>query len=71
MAKKKQKQLTLQDGFDPESGKFDTEILLKLYPDARYYFILGGRGWGKTYPTLRLALKDALNQDGAFAYVRR
>lgn len=71
MAKKKQKQLTLQDGFDPVSGKFDTEILLKLYPDARYYFILGGRGWGKTYPTLRLALKDALNQEGAFAYVRR
>ena len=71
MAKKKQKQLTLQDGFDPVSGKFDTEILLKLYPDARYYFILGGRGWGKTYPTLRLALKDALNNDGAFAYVRR
>ena len=38
MAKKKQKQLTLQDGFDPVSGKFDTEILLKLYPDAHLLF---------------------------------
>lgn len=70
MARKK-KELTLKDGFDRKTGKFDTEILLKLYPDARYYFILGGRGWGKTYPTLRLSVKDAINGNGAFAYVRR
>ena len=70
MARKK-KALSLQDGFDKKTGKFDTEILLKLYPNARYYFILGGRGWGKTYPTIRLSIKDALSGNGAFAYVRR
>ena len=69
--KKKSKQLTIQDGFDKKTGKFNAEILKEMYPDARYYFILGGRGWGKTYPVLRLSLKDALNNDGAFAYVRR
>lgn len=68
---RKKKQLTLQDGFDKKTGKFDTRILLKLYPDARYYFILGGRGWGKTYPTLKLSLEDALDKKGAFAYIRR
>lgn len=73
MARKKKevkKNLSLQDGFNAD-GKFDTNILLKLYPDARYYFILGGRGWGKTYPTMKLSLEDALNNEGAFAYVRR
>lgn len=69
--KKKSRQLTIQDGFDKKTGKFNAEILKEMYPDARYYFILGGRGWGKTYPVLRLSLKDALNNDGAFAYVRR
>lgn len=69
MAKKKK--LTLKDGFDPVTGKFDTAILAKMYPKARYYFILGGRGWGKTYPTIRLCLEDVLDDKGAFAYVRR
>ena len=69
MARKKK--LTLKDGFDPITGKFDTAILAKMYPNARYYFILGGRGWGKTYPTIRLCLEDVLNDKGAFAYVRR
>lgn len=73
MARKKKevkKTLSLQDGFNAD-GKFDTKILMKLYPNARYYFIVGGRGWGKTYPTLRLSIEDALNGNGAFAYVRR
>lgn len=71
MEKKKKHELTIADGFDPVTGKFDTKILLKMYPNARYYFILGGRGWGKTYPTLKLSLEDALDKKGAFAYVRR
>lgn len=71
MARKKKTNLTLSDGFDKVTGKFDTAILKKMYPDARYYFILGGRGWGKTYPTIRLCLEDALKGEGAFAYVRR
>ena len=71
MARKKTKKLSLSDGFDPKTGKFDSAILLKMFPDARYYFILGGRGWGKTYPTVKLSIQDALNEQGAFAYVRR
>jgi len=70
-SRKKKKQLSMEDGFDKRTGKFDTKVLLKMYPDARYYFILGGRGWGKTYPTLKLSIEDALDQKGAFAYVRR
>ena len=44
MARKKKTNLTLSDGFDKVTGKFDTAILKKMYPDARYYFILGGQG---------------------------
>ena len=68
---KKKKELTLQDGFDKDTGKFDTAILLKMFPKARYYFILGGRGWGKTYPTIKLSIEDAMSEKGAFAYLRR
>lgn len=71
LAKKKKQVLTLQDGFDKETGKFDTAILLKMFPKARYYFILGGRGWGKTYPTIKLSIEDAMDGKGAFAYIRR
>ena len=75
MPRKKKEQTTkkweLKDGFDPKTGKFDTGILLKMFPDARYYFVLGGRGWGKTYPTIRLAIDDAMDGKGVFAYVRR
>lgn len=71
MVKTEQKQLSIKDGFDPVTGKFDTAILLKMFPKARYYFILGGRGWGKTYPTIKLSIEDALAEKGAFAYVRR
>ena len=63
--------LQLQDGFDPVTQKFDTAILKAMYPDARYYFILGGRGWGKTYPTIRQSIDDAMSGKGVFAYVRR
>lgn len=41
------------------------------YPTARYYFILGGRGTGKTFPIIRQAIKDNLDGNGVFVYVRR
>ena len=58
----------------PRSKKkryFEVKPILKKYPDARYYFILGGRGTGKTYPVIREALTDAIKGKGKFAYVRR
>lgn len=50
---------------------FEVDPLLKKYPDSRYYFLLGGRGTGKTYPVVREAIKDAIEGKGKFAYVRR
>ena len=52
-------------------SKFEVKPLLEKYPDARYYFLLGGRGCGKTYPTLKEAIQDAIDGNGVFAYVRR
>lgn len=45
--------------------------LLKAFPNARYYFILGGRANGKTYSILNNAIEDAISGKGMFAYVRR
>ena len=50
---------------------FEVKPLLKKYPKARYYFVLGGRGTGKTYPVIREAITDAIQGKGKFAYVRR
>ena len=50
---------------------FEIEPLLKKYPKARYYYILGARGTGKTYPVLSKAITDAIQGRGKFAYVRR
>lgn len=58
----------------PRSKKtryFEVKPILKKYPKARYYFILGGRGTGKTYPVIAQALEDAIKGRGKFAYVRR
>ena len=49
----------------------EIEPLLKKYPKARYYFILGGRGTGKTYPVIKKAIQDAIDNKGVFAYLRR
>lgn len=51
--------------------KFNAGALRQMFPDARYYYILSGRSWGKTYPVIREAIKDNLAGEGAFAYVRR
>lgn len=54
-----------------KSKYFEVKPLLSKYPNARYYFILGGRGTGKTYPVIREAITDAIQGKGKFAYVRR
>lgn len=50
---------------------FNARKLLKEKPNARYYFILGGRTRGKTYSVLDLSTEDNANGLGMFAYVRR
>lgn len=50
---------------------FEVKPLLKKYPKARYYYILGGRGTGKTYPVMQKCLSDFFDGKGVFAYVRR
>lgn len=50
---------------------WEVDPLLDKYPSARYYFIVGGRATGKTYPTIKRAIKDAYDGKGVFAYVRR
>lgn len=54
-----------------EKRYFEVQPILKKYPKARYYFLLGGRGTGKTYPTLKECIRDAIDGKGVFAYVRR
>ena len=54
-----------------KSRYFEVAPLLKKYPLARYYYILGGRSTGKTYPTVKNAISDAIKGKGLFAYVRR
>lgn len=50
---------------------FEVKPLIKKYPKARYYFILGGRGTGKTYPVIAAAITDSIKGNGKFAYIRR
>ena len=45
--------------------------VIEKYPKARYYYVLGGRGTGKTYPVVKKAIQDAIDGKGVFAYVRR
>ena len=55
----------------PKKRYFEVEPIRKKYPKARYYYILGGRGCGKTYPVLKECLNDYFAGKGVFAYVRR
>lgn len=50
---------------------FEVDGILTKYPNARYYYLLGGRGCGKTYPVIKKAIKDYFDGKGVFAYVRR
>lgn len=49
----------------------EVDPIVKKYPKCRYYFILGGRGTGKTFPVIRRCIKNYLDGKGVFAYVRR
>lgn len=50
---------------------FNARKVLQEKPDARYYFVLGGRSRGKTFSVLDLAIEDNSNELGLFAYIRR
>lgn len=50
---------------------FEVIPLLKKYPKARYYSILGARGCGKTYPVIKRCIEDYFDGKGVFAYIRR
>ena len=50
---------------------FEIKPILKKFPKARYIFLLGARSCGKTFPTIRKALEDAIAGRGVFAYIRR
>lgn len=60
-----------KDKEPPQRRYNEIEPLLKKYPKARYYFILGGRGTGKTYPVIKKCIQDAIDGKGVFAYLRR
>ena len=50
---------------------FSARQLLKEQPEARYYFVLGGRSRGKTFSVLDVSIEDNTDNLGMFAYVRR
>lgn len=50
---------------------FEVKPIIKKYPKARYYYILGGRGTGKTFPVIRKCIEDYFDGKGVFAYIRR
>lgn len=50
---------------------FSARQLLQEQPEARYYFVLGGRSRGKTFSVLDVSIEDNTENLGMFAYVRR
>lgn len=50
---------------------YDINRLIRNYPDAFYYMVIGERSNGKTYSTLSLALKNYFERGEQFAYIRR
>ena len=65
------KQVDMHEFFDMKVGKFDVRKLVKHYPDARYYCIVGKRGCGKTWSTMRKCIEDSCAGQGGWAYIRR
>ena len=55
----------------PKRRYFEVKPIKQKYPKARYYYILGGRGTGKTYPVVQQCIEDYFDGKGVFAYVRR
>lgn len=54
-----------------ESRYFEIDPVIEEYPDIKYFFILGGRSCGKTYPVIKRAIMDSIDGNGMFCYVRR
>ena len=50
---------------------YEIEKILTDFPDCQYYLVIGERSNGKTYSTLRHALKKNVETGEQFAYVRR
>lgn len=50
---------------------YNIKNLLKKYPKAQYYLVIGERSNGKTYSALEYALDKFINDEEQFAYVRR
>lgn len=50
---------------------FEIMPVIEKYPSARYYYILGGRGTGKTYPVVKKCFDDFWEGRGVSAYIRR
>lgn len=54
-----------------KNAHFEIKPILRKFPKARYYFLLGARSCGKTYPCIKKAIEDAVAGRGVFAYIRR
>ena len=50
---------------------YDVRHLLKEYPEAYYYLVMGERSNGKTYSALDYALEKYFKSGEQFAYIRR
>lgn len=50
---------------------FEVVPLVNKYKNARYFYILGERGCGKTFPVIRKCIDDYFDGKGVFAYIRR
>ena len=58
-------------GEKPSKRYWEIMPVIEKYPKARYYYVLAGRGTGKTYPVVQKGIKDAIDGKGVFAYIRR
>lgn len=50
---------------------YDVRDMMKTYPDAKYYMVIGERSNGKTYSALDYVLDNYFNKGEQFAYLRR
>lgn len=50
---------------------YDISHLVREYPDAYYYLVIGERSNGKTFSALTMALRNYFEKGEHFAYIRR
>ena len=60
-----------RDAIAKGTRHFEVYPILSKYPRARYYYLLGGRGCGKTYPVIQHCIDEYFDGKGVFAYIRR